>query len=134
MNAQGTIVEVETTSGVWFKLAKVRTVQKPNPQVGQGDATHLESTAVESEPLLKDYGTITLDLLWEDGLPTDEYIEDWIDANENRQVRITGPTGRTRTFPAFPEGWEGSYEANAIMVGQLPLRVAGDVARSWAGS
>ncbi|WP_337186580.1 phage tail tube protein [Phenylobacterium sp.] len=128
-------LEVETAagSGIYFELAEIKTMMKPNPQVEKHDVTHMKSPnrAREKRSGLKEYGTVTYGLNWIPDSPTDDFIEDWIDSGESRSTRLTfNPGGATRTFLSSPEGYPAEAEVGQPYEATLDLSVDGAVARS----
>ena len=128
MTAISTTVEVETTSGVWFKLEKISGFTPPNAQVDQVDVTHLESTDGVREfiPGLTTLGDASIPMNYIPGSDTDTYIVAWRVTNDVRRVRVTYPTGVVDIFPAFPTGYspelgDGSTKSTAT----LALKAAG---------
>lgn len=135
MLSQGAILEIETTSGVWFRIPKPTEIPLPSRQKDEHEITNLDSSDKEFEAGLGDGGDLTVPFfVTEDGGTVDEYCEDWCDAADTRNVRITGPSGRTRTFAGFGKNYVGPYQTNTPLQRSLTIRVSGSTTRSWAGS
>lgn len=134
--AYGSTLEVENAagSGVFVKIAKIKSVTKPNPSTDEVETTHMESPgrAKEFEAGLSDYGTIDYDLNWEPGGTTDTFIEAWRASGETRATRVKyGNTAVRDTFPAFVQSYEaGASAPGELLTGTLTLRVAGLPVRS----
>lgn len=127
-------LEVETFagSGVYFELAEIKTVMKPNPQVEQVDVTHMKSPgrAREKKAGMIDYGTVTYGINWVPNGDTDDFIENWIDSGETRSTRLTvNPFGATRTYPSHPVGYPAEAEVGQPYEATIELSVDGAVVR-----
>jgi hypothetical protein len=122
-------VEVETSTGVWFKLGEVTNVTPPNESVDVIDGTHMESPNRTREFIqgLIDPGDFSVDVNWVPGGATDDYVIAWRVSGETRNTRITTNNDTTYTFPAFPTGWTPQMSATDKMAATLTCKVAGAI-------
>jgi hypothetical protein len=128
-----TILEIETSTGVWYKIGEVRGITPPNAQASEEDATHMESPGgmIETIQGLTDPGDMSLEMNYRPGDAKDVYILAWRTAATNRNARITYSTGAVDTFPSFVKGYTpGQMTPKGILVNTLTLRVAGAVTRT----
>lgn len=130
----GAIYRVEDAagSGVYVPLAGITKLQKPNPQRGEADATHMQSpnSAEEQIATLINYGESTYDLTWTPNNVTDTFIEAWAASGETRSAQLVYPNGVIDTVPQFVKGWSGEIPVKDVMTGQLTVKNAGAKVRT----
>lgn len=125
-------VEPSAGAGTYTDLAKIRDVTPPNPTQDDVDVTHMKSPdrAREFIPGLTDYGDTTVEMLFEAGSTTDDFIEAWRVSGETRSCRITWPNGATWTFSAYPKSYVPTAPLGDAMSAELTMKVASSVARA----
>lgn len=130
----GTTVEVETDagSGSYTALGLVTNLTPPNQSVDDIDVTTMDSANRTREFIqgLIDPGDMSVDLLYDPGGDTDDFILTWREQAENRSVRITYPGGAKDTFSAYPKSYAPSIPVGDKMSATLTLKVAGAITRS----
>lgn len=127
-------LQVETVPGsdVWFDIAELKSIMKPNPQVDRQEVTHMKSPgrAREFKAGLKDYGTVNYGINYIANGQVDNYIEEWFDEGDTRRVRLlVMPFNATRTFPAHPTGYPAEAGVGEVYEAELELSVDGEVER-----
>lgn len=132
--AYGTTLHVEDAagSGVFVKIAEIKSVAKPNAQVDDVEVTHMESPGRAKEYIagLTDYGETSFDLNWNPGDATDQFIEAWRASGETRATKITYPGAVVDQFPSYVKGYEGGASApGEALTGSLTIKIAGNVER-----
>lgn len=126
------LVEVETSPGVWFAMGLAGNITPPNESVDQVDVTHMKSPNRTKQFIsgLRDPGEMSMSINYVPGNDTDNYVLAWRSAGDTRNTRITYPTGVKDTFPAFPLGFSPTLATADKATADLRLKVAGAVARS----
>lgn len=126
----GTIVKVRTGASppAWFTLGEVASVTPPSGSADEVEVTHLTSPNRTKEYIqgLIDLGEVPLKINWIPGNTTDEFLLDWQEEGDNREVQIVYPNQVTDTFPAFVKTYSGEeITPEGKMSGSVALRVAG---------
>lgn len=125
-------VESAAGSATYTALAKVRNITPPNASIDDVDVTHMKSPDRAREFIagLTDYGDCEVELLFEAGSTTDDFIEAWRAGGETRSCKITFPNAATWTFSAYPKGYAPELPMDDVQTAVLTMKVASSITRA----
>ena len=78
---------------VYTVIGQIISISGPDGSTGEIDVTNLSSTAKEFIPSLPDFGTTTLDAVWDHATTTNQHAALWTDFSDqvtgHYQIRLT---------------------------------------------
>lgn len=113
-------------------LAEVTSVSPPNEQAAEVEVTNYGSPNRTREYIagLTDPGTISVEMNWVPGSPSDTLLKTAKADSAVRIMRIVTPDSDTQqqfTFPGFVQGYERNSPVDDRMTATVTIRVAGAV-------
>lgn len=116
------------------QIGQVVGINGPTASTGEIDVTNLSSTAKEFVPSLPDYGTVSLDVVFDYATTTTQHAAIMTDfANQTTaqyQIRFSDSPQTTATFNAFPNEYPVSIAVDDKVGATIGLRVTSAV--TWA--
>lgn len=129
--AQGTKVAYSANSvspASFTPITKVTNINFGGVSVSEIDITDLDSTAMEYESGLVDYGTLTFDINYKPEETSHQQIDSLIASGEKRYWRVTGSDTspkQTATVLGYVSGFTKQYAVNNVIKAQVSIRCTG---------
>lgn len=130
IETQGTVLKVNfqnTSPEVYVTVPQVVSIDGPTASNDEIEVTHLGSSAREFIGALPDYGSINLEILWDErdtvhaGMRTDFQAR----TTRSWQIIDTGSPQRTSTFSGFIKTLPQQYNANDVVRSSCEVRLSG---------
>ena len=110
-------------------VGQVISISGPDGSVGEIDVTHLASTGKEYIGALPDFGTITMEVVWDPNLGTHSSL--WTDflaqTVASYQIRLSDSPQSTLTFNAYPSQYSANLATDDKVGATISLKVSGSV-------
>lgn len=122
-------VESAAGSASYTPLAEVTDITPPSESVDVIDVTHMASPDSTREFIqgLMDPGEVSLEMNFDPGGSTDDFIRAWRSSRETRSCKITFPNSAVWTFSAFVTGYEPQIPLDGKMTATLTCKVTSSV-------
>lgn len=128
VDAQGTEWEVENASNAFIAIANVRGFSDlDGGESSEPDVTHLLSEAKEYRVGLRDSGTFTLDVDWNDADPGHQRLAELRASRAVEQFRCTFSDGYVLTFDGLVKRIPRSGAVDDVNRTQVTIRITGAV-------
>ena len=116
---------------VYTAIGQVMSISGPDGSTGEIDVTNLASTAKEFIPSLPDYGTVSLDVVWDHATTANQHAALWTDFSAQTtggyQIRLTDSPQTTLTFQAFPNAYPINIAVDDKVGATIGLRITSSV-------
>lgn len=110
-------------------IGQVISISGPDGSVGEIDVTHLASTGKEYIGALPDFGTITMEVVWDPKLTSHSAI--WTDflaqTVSSYQIRLSNSPQSTLTFNAYPSQYSANLATDDKVGATISLKISGSV-------
>ncbi len=112
-------------------IGQVISISGPDGSTGEIDVTNLSSTAKEFIPSLPDFGTVTLDVVWDHATTANQHAQLWTDFSAQTtghyQIRLTDSPRTKLTFDAFPNAYPINIAVDDKVGASIGLRITSTV-------
>jgi len=129
IETQGTVLKRGNSASpeVFTAIPSVVSIDGPTATNEEIDTTHLGSTARESIGSLPDYGSMNLEVMWDERDATHAAMRtDFQNRTvRNYQVIDTGSPQKTGNFSGWIKTLPQSYNANDVVRGSIEIRLTG---------
>lgn len=129
---------IDNDGGTPTRVAEVISINLPNPQVSEVEATHFASPGRTREyiPGLLDAGEISFGVNFDAGSASDTLINSALNDDDPREIMVSVPTvsgvNQEYTFPGIVKGYEKSIPIDDRQTATITVRVAGAVVQAAA--
>ena len=110
-------------------IGQVVSISGPDGSVGEIDVTHLASTGKEYIGALPDFGTISMEVVWDPTETTHAAI--WADflaqTVSSYQIRLSDSPQSTLTFSAYPSAYAANLATDDKVGATISLKISGSV-------
>ena len=131
ITSQGTILAVSNLASpeVYSTITQVTNLSGPDGSSTEITVTNLSSTAAEFVLGLKDEGSISVDLIWDERLTTHALLRTKFNAGSVCNYRITdaGSPQKTYTFAAYVQGLSMTSGVDEVQRASVNLRISGAI-------
>lgn len=128
ITSQGTTIGIGDGASpeVYTSISQVTNMSGPDGSSSEIDVTNLSSTAKEFILGLKDEGSISLDIVWDERDTQHALLRTRFGDGASTNFRITdaGSPQKTYTFPAFVQGLSMSMGVDEVQRASVNLRVS----------
>ena len=128
ITSQGTTIGIGDAASpeLYPAIPQVTSMSGPDGSSSDIDVTNLSSTAKEFLLGLKDEGSISLDIVWDERDTTHANLRTLFGSGASNNYRITdaGSPQKTYTFPAFVQGLSMSTGVDEVQRASVNLRIS----------
>ena len=128
ISSQGTTIGIGDAASpeVFTTIPQVTSLSGPDGSASEINVTNLSSTAQEFVLGLKDEGSISLDIIWDERDTQHAELRTLFasGASNNFQIADSGSPSKTYTFPAFVQGLSMSSGVDEVQRATVNLRVS----------
>ena len=111
------------------EIGQVVSISGPDGGVGEIDVTNLASTGKEYIGALPDFGSISMEVIWDPNLGTHSSL--WTDflaqTVTSYQIRLSDSPQSTLTFNAYVSGYSANLATDDKIGATVTLKVSGSV-------
>ena len=111
------------------EIGQVVSISGPDGSVGEIDVTHLASTGKEYIGALPDFGTISMEVVWDPKNTTHSAI--WTDflaqTVSSYQIRLSDSPQSTLTFSGYPSQYSANLATDDKVGATIAIKVSGSV-------
>lgn len=132
IRSQGTVIyklDTSVSPNAYAAIGQVTSISGPDGNVPEVDVTHLSSTGKEYIGGLADFGSVTMDLIWDPatvGTLHEAIWDDFLAATVSTyQIRLSDSPQTTITFSAYPSQYSLNLGVDEAVRASLGLRVTG---------
>ena len=128
ITSQGTTIGIGDAASpeVYTTIAQVTSMSGPDGSATEINVTNLSSTAQTFILGLKDEGSLSLDIIWDERDTTHSMLRTKFGNGASASYRITdaGSPAKTYTFPAYVQGLSMSSGVDEVQRATVNLRIS----------
>ncbi len=123
--------DTAVSPNAYAQIGQVVAISGPDGSTGEIDVTNLSSSAKEFIPSLPDFGTVTLDVVWDHATAANRHAQLWTDFSAQTtgtyQIRLSDSPQTKLTFDAFPNAYPVNIAVDDKVGASIGLRITSTV-------
>jgi len=124
-------LDTAVSPNAYAQIGQVVSISGPDGTTGEIDVTNLSSTAKEFVASLPDYGSVSLEVVWDHATTSTNHDNLWTDfaaqTTGTYQIRLSDSPQTTMTFTAFPNQFSTSLGVDDKVTANIGLRITASV-------
>ena len=120
---------VSSPLNTYTQIGQVTSISGPDGNIPEVDVTHLSSTGKEFIAGLADWGSVTLEVIFDAATTSNMHEEIWNDflagTQSNFQIRLSDSPATTITIAAYPNQYSLNLGVDEAVRATLGLKITG---------
>jgi hypothetical protein len=128
------MMDTTVSPNAYVELGQVVSISGPDGSTGEIDVTNLSSSAKEFIPSLPDWGSVSMDVVWDPTTASVNHDDIWTDFSAQTigtyQIRLSDSPQTTLTFSAFPNQNSVTIGVDDKVGASIGLRITSAVTKA----